>query len=192
MVLTIMTDQHPDEHPPRVAGPRLPEPDPQSILVLEAAYEVLRMFTNGWRRAPSTRRDCDEYSPEVIRFWLTGSRNAQTGEYELHWQMLEAQIRGLASGIPSSGADPRALSNLKADLELATDKALAPILHWQAVARIYKRQSRWVDYLNRRTQFVYHDSLDTEPRYRAIAEFVCFERMARWLGWYPAESEKAA
>src|SRR5258708_1991998 len=77
--------------------------DPQlATPVLRAALAGLQLLADGWRRQPCDRRDCDEYAPDVVAYWLTGG----------HWQILDAQLRSSASGIPSSGADRMALAQI--------------------------------------------------------------------------------
>jgi hypothetical protein len=153
------------------------KPIPPILLVLLAAGEALKLLADGWRRQPFERRDCDEYAPEAIRYWLTGG----------HWRMLDEGPKSTAPGVFGTGGDPHGLAHIKSDLEGATDQALTSILHWYAVAKIYKREERFDDYLARRASFKEHADLEPEPSIQPIAEAICFERMARCLGWVPLE-----
>ena len=136
---------------------------------------------DGWRRAPYERRACDDYAPDVVRFWLTGG----------HWQLLEEGPKSTAPGQFGTGGDPLGLAHIKSDLEWATDQALADVLHWYATSRIYKRETRFSHFIELRQAFKLHDGLMREPSCLPVAEAVCFEMIARQLGWYPAEGKAA-
>lgn len=149
-----------------------------TIRVLEAAIEGLALLERGWRRGG---KGCslDEYAPDVVRYFL---RN---------WRSLAAA----AEGVSASGANPiggrgdpdarRTLVTIKADLESATDQALEPLIRWQSVARIYKRQSRFKRYIELRATALLN--LHHPEPYAPLAEAVCIERIARQLGWVEHE-----
>jgi hypothetical protein len=150
-----------------------------TVPVLQAALEVLKLLTGGWRRAPFDKRECDEYAPDVVRFWLTGH----------NWQMLQSATEGTSTNFDplsrGSKSDRLALSVRKADLERGTDLATADKLHWYVVAKIYKRQGRFKEYLARRDSFEYLAGRPHEPS-AALAEALCHEGIARALGWFPS------
>lgn len=152
--------------------------DDQAVRLYSATLEVIRLLGQGWTRNLA-HCDLDEYCPEVVRWRL---RN---------WPELAAA----ANGMSSAGAEPigsagevdarRGIVAIKADLERGTDAGLADILHWQQVARIYRRQERFKVYLAKRSTFDARDpDLEHEP-WTPLAEAICIERIARRLGWRP-------
>ena len=151
------------------------QPVPEALLVLEVAADALQLMRNGSARQVQEPRECDEYAPDVVRFWLTGG----------HWQILEGGPKSVAAGVLGTGGDRMVLAQIKADLEWATDDALGPILHWYAVAKVYKRQERFKVYIARRACFRLHNGLERSPSLLPVAEAVCYERIARALGWSP-------
>jgi hypothetical protein len=152
-----------------------------TISLLQAALAALQLLADGCRRQPRDLRDCDEYAPDVVRFWLTGG----------HWNMLESATQGTSTNLDplsrGSKSDRLALSVRKADLERGTDMALADRLHWHAASKLYRRQGRFKQYLTLREHFVECAGLPQEPREHAIADAICHELIARSLGWYPVE-----
>lgn len=78
----------------------------------------------------------DAYSPEAIRFWLSGrcSRGCR-------WAMLESAIEGGTgcAGMGSGHGDRFGLAHIKADLERSADNL--PI-YWQATRIIFVKQHR--------------------------------------------------
>jgi hypothetical protein len=148
----------------------------QHIAVLTVAAEGLDLLARGLRRNGPSCRLC-EYAPDVVRYYLRT------------WHELVSAVEGC----PSSGSNPigggirdrMKLAAILADLEAATDRALEPLLHWHAVARIFKRQSRFKRYIDLR----YNSLLNVHRRepepYFPLAEARCIEEIARTLGWRP-------
>ena len=153
------------------------EQDDQHIQVLHAAAEGLDLLVKGLRRRNGKPCDLCSYEPAVIRYHLN------------HWRELETAASGLSSAganpIGSGTRDRLKLLAIKADLEWATDQALEPLIRWQAVARIYRRQSRFRRYCALRTSALLnlHRPEPTAP----LAEAICIEAIARVLGWRPHE-----
>lgn len=151
--------------------------DEAEVRLLQAALEAIHLLSRGWTRQ-NQRCDIDEYEPDVIRFHLN------------HWGELTAAAHGMSS----AGAEPigsagevdarRTLIAIKSDLELGTDLALADILHWRSVVRIYKRQERWSVYLDKRASFTPKPDVELEP-WGPLAESACIRRIATRLGWRP-------
>mgnify|MGYP001595889626 CR=1 FL=1 len=132
-----------------------PPSEIEYLAVLGAASEALTLLAKGWSR---NRPTCplDEYAPDVVRYHL------------LHWYELVVATEGAgssaASPIGGGTRDRLMLAAIKADLENATDRALAPMVHWQSVARIYKRQTRFKHYLRiRQTLPMTHAPRPIEP-----------------------------
>jgi hypothetical protein len=153
----------------------------QRILVLTAAVEGLALLAKGLRRRGANCHLC-EYSPDVVRFHLA------------HWRELKSATEGCsaAGANPIGGGirDRMRLAAILADLEAATDQALEPLLRWQSVSRIYKRQERFSRYLALRRVALLnlHHPEPSAP----LAEAICLEAIARALGWYrhePCEGE---
>lgn len=159
-------------------------------IVLEAMQLLVERYV---RNAP--RCEIDEYEPNIVRHRLQ------------HFPELVAAAQGMSA----AGAEPigsagevdarRDQIAMLADLKDGTDergvdrfgqpRGLGDILHWRSVAKIYKRELRWTEYLDMRARFTYHDGLAREPADQAVAEGVCIERISRALGWYPHECEGA-
>lgn len=156
---------------------RADDSEDQRILVLHAAVEGLDLLVKGLRRRGTKPCDLCAYEPAVIRYHFA------------HWAELEAA----AGGVPSAGANPIGsgqrdrlkLLAIKCDLESATDQALEPLIRWHAVARIYKRQSRFNRYCDLRSGALLnlHHPEPSAP----LAEAICIEAIARTLGWMPHE-----
>lgn len=128
----------------------------------------------------STEPEQSDYSPERIRYWLSGrcSRGCR-------WAMLESAVEGGtgASGFGSGRGDRFGLANLKADLEHAADQLPA---HWQSTALIYDKQHRPRRALAQRRQMA-STTPDDQREYEHPVPSVALEnalwRMARCLGW---------
>lgn len=182
-------------------------PVEKAIDLMQVATEVLHILERLWQG--TRRQNCSicEYSPEVVRYHLDT------------WKQLEAG----ADGVSAAGAEPigsngevdarRTIIAIKADLELATDKAFVwgPIdpetgdrekpsgryLTWESVRRIYRRQGRSAYWYSRRlelTQWI-QDGHTITPKPEpplAEAEGYCIELISRELGWVPHECEQAA
>lgn len=160
----------------------------QDILVMEAALEVLQLLAKGWRhqdsKAKTAMANCPmcAYSPDVISYYVR------------HWTELQAAANGMGSATSDNpialmqSEDPDARKRIvatKADLESATDQALAPMLCWQATARIYKRQTRFNRYLDLRMKAPRAPNPPPEPSLQPLAEAICTEAISRHLGWRP-------
>jgi len=126
----------------------------------------------------------DEFSPEQIRFWLSGrcSRGCR-------WAMLESAVEG-GAGQPGGGhGGGRRLNyaDYKADLERAADHLP---LYWQATRTIFSKQHRYSVWLARWTMAGSpQDGPDQESLELPAAVEYAIWRMARYLGW---ESEEQA
>lgn len=149
----------------------------RQIMVLSVAVEGLDLLIKGLRRRGVAQCRLCDYSPEVVRFHFA------------RWRELESATAGVSSAgsnpIGGGTRDRLKLLAIKADLESATDQALEPLIRWQSVARIYKRQSRFKRYIELRATALLNMH-HTEP-YAPLAEAVCIERIARALGWVEHE-----
>lgn len=120
----------------------------------------------------------DAYSPEAIRFWLSGrcSRGCR-------WAMLESAVEGGTgcTGMGSGHGDRFGLAHIKADLERSADSL--PI-YWQATRIIFAKQHREAAYSRRRqacspdvSQREYESPIPSQAIETAIWRMSCF------LGW---------
>ncbi len=151
----------------------------QRIRVLEAAAEALALLVEGLRRRSPPRLDeANEYSPEVVQFWLTGGR----------WRLLTSGAERLGVNVDrafGTAGNGTTLPVIKADLETAADRL--PLL-WRSTAWVFRKQERWRVYLDRRAAFAGGPRpQEREPADPVIARAACFERMAAALGWTAAE-----
>lgn len=170
----------------RAAPPR--QEDTDNVQRYSAVLEAMRLLVERCvRNAP--RCEIDEYEPNVIRHRLR------------HFSELVAAAQGMSA----AGAEPigsagevdarRDQIAMLADLKDGTDergvdrfgqpRGLGDILHWQSVAKIYRRQMRFNEFIAMRSTFEMRADLAREPNDPAVAEGVCIERIARALGWYP-------
>jgi hypothetical protein len=148
----------------------------QRIMVLIVAAEGLDLLARGLRRNGRACELCT-YAPDVVRYYLRT------------WHELVSAVEGC----PASGTNPigggirdrMKLAVILADLEAGTDVALEPLLHWQAAARIFKRQARFKRYTELRYNALLNAcSREPEPSF-PLAEARCIEEIARTLGWLP-------
>jgi hypothetical protein len=120
----------------------------------------------------------DEYSPEAIRFWLTGRCP------RCRWAMLESAVEGGtgASGMGSGRGKRLSLVLIKADLERAADSLP---LYWQSTEFIFRRQHRAESlYKARRTTMAIPEHLrDAEHPVPSVALDNAIWAMSRFLGW---------
>lgn len=164
----------------------------QRIAVLQAAAEALKVLIRGTQGHQRQRCDLCVYSPEVVRYHL------------MHW----TELRSATEGVSASGTNPLTaggtrdhmkLVAIKADLELATDKAFTNgrYLTWQSVQRIYKRQDRESYLLARRRELILWiragHMVQGEPEpWKPLAEARCIEMIAEQLGWHAHEECEVA
>lgn len=166
----------------QLARRRAKEKELQHLDILEAAVSALTLFADGIRRTIHARDEDEEYSPEQVRYWC-GSSAA--------WVELTEGSEGTSQRFDAGGSkgDRMTLAAVKADLERGTDLALAPILTWQSVAKIYKRQQRWGYYIDLRG--TYAGLVPQEPT-SVFAFEDCYQRISRALGWKPEAERQAA
>jgi hypothetical protein len=121
----------------------------------------------------------EDYSPEQIRFWLSG--NCSRG---CRWSMLESACEGGtgATGLGSGRGNRQGLSHLKADLEHAADQLPA---HWQSTALIYSKQHRSQALKQRRQTAPPLKDSQLVPEHPVPSQALenSLIRMARSLGW---------
>ena len=147
----------------------------QAITVLDAAVAALGQLTAAWRRDAQPLIDRDDYSPESVDHLLRS------------WESLQTAAEGGTGGsYDSTGGgkhDRLALAATLADVEMATDRALADRLHWRCVQRIYARQGRplGVERIGAFTRARY-GTLRPEPGF-LVAHWTCVAAIATVLGW---------
>jgi hypothetical protein len=162
----------------------------KTISVFQAADGVMSVLARIWGVRPAKGCEVCFYSPDVVRYRLRT------------WEELQAAADGVsASGgqrVNGGMRDRDQLIAIKADIEMATDKAFTNgrYLAWDAVRRIYRRQGRSAYWYSRRlelTQWIQAGHTVTpkpEPP-RAEAEGYCIELISQELGWQPHECEAA-
>jgi hypothetical protein len=180
--------------PPRslwhAAPPRVE--DTADVQRYSAVLEAMRLLVERCvRNVPQC--EIDEYEPNKVRMYLRRF----------------PELVSATQGMSAAGAEPigsagevdarRDQIALLADLKDGTDergvdrfgcpRGLGDILHWRSVAKIYRKQMRFGEYLAMRAKFEYRDDLAREPSDPAVAEGVCIERIARALGWFPHRCE---
>lgn len=130
--------------------------------------------------------DLTAYSPEAIRFWLSGrcSRGCR-------WAMLESAVEG-GTGGSGNGAgrgNRLSLALMKADLERAADSL--PI-YWQSTGLIFSKQHRYALYQARRQSFsVPLDQREHESPIPSKALDDAIWRMSVSLGWQEGLTDAA-
>jgi hypothetical protein len=123
--------------------------------------------------------DQDDYSPDSLRFWLTGKCP------RCRWSMLESAVEGGTGSLSGSGSGRGGrlgLANLKADMEHAADQLP---LFWSVTTVIYRKQHRESALQSRRSMasaFETHLG-DLEHPDHAVALSDALWRMAVSLGW---------
>src|SRR5438477_6528853 len=123
--------------------------------------------------------DREDYSPDHIRYWLSGGRCARG---QCNWAMLESAVEGGtgSAGLGSGRGERFGLTNLKADMETAADRLP---LHWQATRLVFSRQHRYSVWLARwQAAGKPTDNTDQEPADLPAAFELAIWRMARTLG----------
>ena len=167
-------------------------PADKYISIHQVAAEALRLMSRGWSHRQGKICQTCLYEPSVVRYYLRT------------WE----ELASAADGVSASGANPITSGGsrdrdrhvaIKADIELATDKAFTNhrYLTWEAVRRIYIRQKRHTYYMARRRELVAwvqagHTATPKPEPPRAEAEGYCIELIAANLGWFPHECEEAA
>lgn len=167
-------------------------PSEKETGLLEAAQGVMDFLARWWGvRATSGCERC-EYDPDVVSYYVRGFRKLEAAAY----------------GVSASGLSPiggrshpdarRKYIAIKADIECASDKALVSgkYLHWHVVRRIYVVQQRQSFYYARLRELVRwevdHPSVRQIEPGPAVAYGLCYQLIARKLGWEPHECEEAA
>jgi hypothetical protein len=145
-----------------------PEADRRTVAVLEAALQAMDLLQVHWRRSALNggHFSTDEYGPEVVDHWVR----------TWHQKRVAAEGGTCAYGAGGGSGDRLAIAAMLADIEQATDRALADVLHWRSAQRVYLRQQREIPPWRRAAD------AQQEPPY-PFGHWQCMQLIARRLGW---------